>query len=128
MAMHEALDTKSADNTTPATIHVDVVYSPSARLVHHQSVQLPAGCQLGQALIALAKVLGVQVESLMKLEVGIWGIRCPKDHVLAAGDRIEFYRPLRVDPKVARRERFVRQGAKTAGLFDKKRPGAKAGY
>ena len=35
---------------------------------------------------------------------------------------------LRVDPKVARRERFNDQGAKSAGLFTKKRPGAKAGY
>jgi len=33
-----------------------------------------------------------------------------------------------VDPKVARRERFARQGAKTAGLFAKRRAGAKAGY
>jgi putative ubiquitin-RnfH superfamily antitoxin RatB of RatAB toxin-antitoxin module len=41
---------------------------------------------------------------------------------------VEIYRPLRVDPKVARRERFVKQGARTAGLFVKKRPGAKAGY
>jgi len=44
------------------------------------------------------------------------------------GDRLEVYRPLTVDPKVARRARFVRQGAKTAGLFANKRPGAKAGY
>ena len=47
---------------------------------------------------------------------------------LVEGDRLEVYRPLTVDPKVARRQRFVRQGAKTAGLFAKKRPGAKAGY
>ncbi|MGH8819682.1 MAG: RnfH family protein, partial [Rhodoferax sp.] len=31
-------------------------------------------------------------------------------------------------PKVARRERFRKQGARTAGLFAKKRPGAKPGY
>jgi putative ubiquitin-RnfH superfamily antitoxin RatB of RatAB toxin-antitoxin module len=43
-------------------------------------------------------------------------------------DRIEVYRPLLVDPKVARRERFVKQGARGAGLFAKKRQGAKAGY
>jgi uncharacterized protein len=38
------------------------------------------------------------------------------------------YRPLLVDPKVARRERFRTQGARAAGLFAKKRPGAKPGY
>ncbi|MEO5606317.1 MAG: RnfH family protein, partial [Polaromonas sp.] len=47
--------------------------------------------------------------------------------LLQDADRIEIYRELRVDPKVARRERFNQQGAKRAGLFAKS-PGAKAGY
>ena len=126
--MPKALDTESAGNAASATIRVDVVYSPGARLVRQKSVQLPAGCQLGEALPAVAQALGVPLALLTVLEFGIWGLRCPKDRLLAAGDRIEFYRPLRVDPKVARRERFARQGAKSAGLFAKKRPGAKAGY
>jgi putative ubiquitin-RnfH superfamily antitoxin RatB of RatAB toxin-antitoxin module len=96
--------------------------------VHHQAVQLPSGGQLAQALPAIAQTLGIPLATLTGLEVGVWGLKYPKDRVLVAGDRIEFYRPLRVDPKVARRERFVRQGAKAAGLFAKKRPGAKAGY
>jgi putative ubiquitin-RnfH superfamily antitoxin RatB of RatAB toxin-antitoxin module len=37
-------------------------------------------------------------------------------------------RTLKVDPKVARRERFVKQGAKAAGLFSQRRAGGKAGY
>jgi putative ubiquitin-RnfH superfamily antitoxin RatB of RatAB toxin-antitoxin module len=41
---------------------------------------------------------------------------------------LEFYRALRVDPKVARRERFNKQGSRGAGLFSKRRPGAKPGY
>nr|MCU0926665.1 RnfH family protein [Hydrogenophaga sp.] len=48
--------------------------------------------------------------------------------VLREGDRVEVYRLLRVDPKVARRERFVGQGARRAGLFAQRRPGSKAGY
>jgi putative ubiquitin-RnfH superfamily antitoxin RatB of RatAB toxin-antitoxin module len=44
----------------------------------------------------------------------------PLTHGLRAGDRIEGYRTLRVDPKVARRERFARQGARSAGLFARK--------
>ena len=110
------------------SITVDVLYSPGPRVVQQSPVQLPVGCQLGQALPALAQALGVPLANLAALDVGIWGLRCPKDRVLVAGERVEFYRPLRVDPKVARRERFVRQGAKSAGLFAKKRPGAKAGY
>ena len=126
--MPEDLGAQSAGHTATASISVDVVYSPGPRFVHHQSVQLPEGDQLAQALPAIAQALGIPLATLTALEVGIWGLRCPKDRVPVTGDRIEFYRPLRVDPKVARRERFVRQGAKAAGLFAKKRPGAKAGY
>lgn len=59
---------------------------------------------------------------------GIWGRKQETSAPLREGDRIEVYRSLRVDPKVARRERFVGQGSRGAGLFSKKRPGAKAGY
>lgn len=51
-----------------------------------------------------------------------------KTTVLQHQDRVEVYRALKVDPKVARRERFAKQGARTTGLFASKRPGAKAGY
>ena len=44
------------------------------------------------------------------------------------GDRVEIYRDLKVDPKVARRERFRKQGARATGLFAQRRPGAKPGY
>lgn len=43
-------------------------------------------------------------------------------------DRVELCRPLTVDPKVARRERFRQQGARGTGLFAKRRKGGKAGY
>lgn len=61
-------------------------------------------------------------------KLGVWGRKSTPDHLLKDLDRVEIYRPLTVDPKVARRERFARQGARTAGLFEKKRDGAKAGY
>jgi len=50
-------------------------------------------------------------------EVSIWGRHAEDTSVLKDGDRVELTRPLRVDPKVARRERFQRQGVRTAGLF-----------
>lgn len=58
----------------------------------------------------------------------IWGRAVPSVQMLCDLDRVEWCRPLLVDPKVARRERFARQGARTAGLFAGRRPGAKAGY
>jgi len=42
--------------------------------------------------------------------VGIYGKLCTEDTVLHDGDRIEFYRPLRADPKEARRNRAIRRG------------------
>ena len=59
---------------------------------------------------------------------GIWGREVGWDQVLADGDRVELCRPLAVDPKVARRERFQRQGARGTGLFANRRKGGKAGY
>jgi putative ubiquitin-RnfH superfamily antitoxin RatB of RatAB toxin-antitoxin module len=56
-----------------------------------------------------------------ELGISIWGKRAGRHAVLQAGDRLELCRPLRVDPKVARRERFVQQGKKRAGLFAPKK-------
>jgi putative ubiquitin-RnfH superfamily antitoxin RatB of RatAB toxin-antitoxin module len=58
----------------------------------------------------------------------VWGRKAPPGQLLRDRDRVEIWRPLRVDPKLARRERFGQQGARTAGLFAKRRPGAKPGY
>jgi putative ubiquitin-RnfH superfamily antitoxin RatB of RatAB toxin-antitoxin module len=40
--------------------------------------------------------------------VGVYGRRVALDQRLADGDRVEVYRPLRVDPKEARRRRVLR--------------------
>lgn len=60
--------------------------------------------------------------------LAIWGKPPRPEQLLRDQDRLEWLRPLTVDPKVARRERFKGQGAKTAGLFASRRPGAKPGY
>ena len=39
-----------------------------------------------------------------QLALGIWGRRVERDHRVKAGDRIELYRPLELDPKEARRQ------------------------
>ena len=101
-----------------------------------QTVELRHTCPEGttalHVLQALAQSLGLDAAALQAVvddgRIGVWGKPVSADRVLVQGDRLEVYRPLTVDPKVARRQRFVRQGAKTAGLFAKKRPGAKAGY
>jgi len=37
------------------------------------------------------------------LALGVYGRRVDRQHVLRAGDRVEIYRPLKVDPRDARR-------------------------
>lgn len=113
--------------TEPA-IRVTVCFSASARVCEEVHLQLPPGSRLADAVRASAVLAGHSDAAVDALEIGVWGRKCPADHMLRDGDRVELYRPLRVDPKVARRERFSRQGARTTGLFSKRRAGAKSGY
>lgn len=109
-------------------MRVTVVFSAASRVVQELALQVPVGCTVAQVLPLAAPHWGLGSEDISLLEVGIWGKVVSGQQALIAGDRVELYRPLTVDPKVARRTRFVRQGAKSAGLFSKQRPGAKAGY
>lgn len=106
-------------------IQVTVVYSPAAREVQELPLELPAGATVLDALrhSGLAARL-----DLAALAITVWGRKARPSQTLRARDRVEVLRPLKVDPKVARRERFRKQGARTAGLFATRRAGAKAGY
>lgn len=107
---------------------VVVAYAPAFRQVREISLELPVGSTVAQALAASGLAQLFPQEDLDRVTVGVWGRKAQRDQLLRAGDRVEVYRPLRVDPKVARRERFASQGARTAGLFARRRAGAKAGY
>ena len=109
------------------SVQIKVIYSSGPRQVHAWTVKLPAGATLQQAIVASVCADFPDLR-LARLLTGVWGQKKSFNYVLQATDRVEIYRALQVDPKVARRERFRRQGAKTAGLFAKTRVGAKAGY
>ena len=113
-------------------IPVELAYAPAPRSVISRHADLPAGSTVREAL-ALWQHAEVQAWLAADgadetLQCGIWGRKVALDHVLRAQDRVELYRMLQVDPKVARRERFASQGARTAGLFARRRAGAKPGY
>lgn len=107
-------------------MQVTLVFSSAPREVHEALLQLPDGATAADALRASGWL--EQFKDVEGLSLAIWGRRCAGTHVLREGDRLELLRPLRVDPKVARRERFTGQGARSAGLFAKRRPNSKAGY
>lgn len=110
------------------TIEITVAYSPGPRLVDQTTLTLPVGASVELALDCSGLLARFPELKRHAPAIGIWGRKVALDHVLRDQDRLEVFRPLRVDPKVARRERFARQGSRSAGLFAQRRAGAKAGY
>jgi putative ubiquitin-RnfH superfamily antitoxin RatB of RatAB toxin-antitoxin module len=111
-----------------ANIQVTVVYSPGPRQVREIVLQMVKNSTALQALQASGFLQTFPSIDQQNTVFGVWGRKSHLNQILRENDRVEIYRALTVDPKVARRERFTKQGARTAGLFSKKRVGAKAGY
>ncbi|HCL86172.1 MAG TPA: RnfH family protein [Comamonadaceae bacterium] len=107
-----------------APLRVTVSASLQPGQVQEWQLRLPAGATVAQALAAA----GLQQADLAPLALGIWGRSAEPGAELRDGDRVECCRALTVDPKIARRQRFASQGARAAGLFARRRPGAKQGY
>jgi putative ubiquitin-RnfH superfamily antitoxin RatB of RatAB toxin-antitoxin module len=105
-----------------------VAYAPAPRQAHEISLTLPAGSTVQTAIEASGLRARYPDLDLAFGNVGVWGSKAPLDQLLRQRDRVEIWRPLRVDPKLARRERFGKQGARAAGLFARRRSGGKPGY
>ena len=105
-----------------------LIYSPEPRQTREWTFDVPDSCTVDLALAQCPEFQNTKALHQGILMLGVWGKPVTRDQLLYENDRLEIYRQLRVDPKVARRERFSRQGVKSAGLFSIKRAGAKAGY
>lgn len=103
-----------ADAAAPATITVQVVYAPQAEQVDLVPLSLPAGSTLGDALKASGLLQRHALALGEGLACGVWAKLRPIDHPLRDGDRVEVYRPLKVDPKEARRQRYRKDSAKAS--------------
>lgn len=109
-------------------MRVVLVHGSAPRTVQEAELEVPQSSTVRQALEqANWQALIPEIECAV-LTTSVWGRKAGLGHLLREGDRVEVVRPLRVDPKVARRERFVGQGARATGLFARRRPGSKAGY
>ena len=82
---------------------VEVVYA-TPREQRLCRVDVPEGASVAAAIAAsgLIEEFGLHEETL---EAGIWSQRVALDMRVKRGDRIEIYRPLKIDPKLARRQR-----------------------
>ena len=83
-----------------AKLRIEVVKAMPGRAERSRLVLEP-GATVGAALLAAGHAPDAPA--------GLHGLRVPPDTPLADGDRVELYRPLRADPKAARRERARRQ-------------------
>jgi len=89
--------------TSAGQIDVEVVYALRERqeLIR---VRVPEGSSVADAIRVSRIGDAFPDENLDDCPVGIWGRPAVKGQALCDGDRIELYRPLRKDPREARRE------------------------
>ena len=69
------------------------------------AAEVPVGTTLQQGLVVCADEIATMHGAVQTVSTGVWGKIRPPHYVLREGDRIEWYRPLRADPKQARRAR-----------------------
>jgi putative ubiquitin-RnfH superfamily antitoxin RatB of RatAB toxin-antitoxin module len=100
------------DPAEDQALRVEVVYSPVAAQVDRVLLTLPAGACLGDAVRASGLCERHALDA-GTLRTGIWGRMQPLQATLRDQDRVELYRPLKVDPKEARRLRYKRTRSAT---------------
>jgi uncharacterized protein len=93
----------------PATLAVEVVCALPA-LTLRAELALAAGDCVADALCAAAALPEFAQLDLQQAVVGVFGKVVRREQLLADGDRIEIYRPLAQDPKIARRNRASKSG------------------
>ncbi len=88
---------------TAERIAVEVVFArPDRQPV--LLVEVPAGSTVEQAIRASGVLTRFPEIDLARNRVGVFGKLTRLDRVVAAGDRVEIYRPLIGDPKEIRRQ------------------------
>jgi len=107
---------------------IEVFVSTGPRQVLGVVVDCDEGLTAAEVKAIALQQLGLRAEAFSLWRSAVWGKAVQTDTPLVQGDRLELLRPLLVDPKEARRLRFNQQGSRAAGLFAKRRQGAKAGY
>lgn len=85
-------------------MRVEVVYATPERQ-DAVEVELPDGATVRDAIVVSGLLTQFPQIDLATTAVGIFGERAALDDLLEVGDRVEIYRPLRADPKEARRRR-----------------------
>jgi len=78
-----------------------------------KELDLAEGAVVRDAVVASGFAEQFENVNLEHTPVGIYGLRVSYDDKLQAGDRVELYRPLQIDPMQARRIRAEAQRKKS---------------
>jgi putative ubiquitin-RnfH superfamily antitoxin RatB of RatAB toxin-antitoxin module len=92
-------------------IRVEIAYAQPQRSII-KSLLLSPGATIADALAQAASDANFRGVDLANSPVGIFGKVARRDVKLNDGDRIEIYRPLQEEPKLARRKRASRKASK----------------
>lgn len=90
-------------------IPVEVAYATPEKQ-HLLKLDVPANCDAGEAIRRSGICQLCPDIDLDKARVGIWNKLASLGAPLQARDRVEIYRPLKADPKEARRRRARETG------------------
>ena len=92
-------------------VRVEVAYCPQPGVTDRVTLELASGATVADAvqLSGLVPRHSLQADNI---KVGVWSRVKDLQTLLRDQDRVEIYRPLRVDPKEARRLRYKSQKAR----------------
>jgi uncharacterized protein len=93
-------------------LKVEIVYALAQRTIV-AALEVPPGASVGYALTSVAADRCFQGVDLAGAAVGVFGKLAARDQILREGDRIEIYRPLLEEPKLARRKRASSKASKS---------------
>lgn len=89
-------------------VNVEVAYAkPDEQVI--VVLAIPEGATVDAAIKASGLLERFPEIALSEINAGIFGVACKLDQLVREGDRIEIYRPLRHDPKEARRQRALKR-------------------
>lgn len=99
-----------AERDRTDAIQIEIAYAEPGRQFLRR-LELAEGVTVAQAIDASGLAHEFAIDATM-LVAGVWSKVIPRDALLHDGDRVELYRPLKADPKDARRRRADRASGK----------------
>lgn len=87
------------------TLTVQIVFAAGPGKVFSKNIHVARGTSLREAVDLSGLQVEMQAADLARYRIGVWGKAKAGDAMACDGDRIEIYRPLSVDPKLARARR-----------------------